>query len=325
MNNKRIAVVVLNWNGWKDTIECLESLTKTTYPNSQIIVVDNGSTDGSIERIRSWAGEKKAVPFLEFDANNISDNNDADKVKLVILKLDKNLGYARGNNAGARFACDRTSAEFIFILNNDTVVSADALEPLVKVFDIGDKVALAGPKIIDYNTGKFWQGPAIRRLGLFSYLIFLTPLNRFFVRTLLMYKNPARGDKPIKVYGIPGCAMFFKKDHFRKIGFYDEATFLYWEEYIIAEKLLSSGFDTFFVPASRVLHKVGNSTRNIDTVEKTLYTLQTERYFQKNYLKMPLFERSIIRWVRTAIYYTIALFNSSYRKNMRIIMKELKY
>jgi len=297
MNQPLVSIIVLNWNGWKDTIECLDSLSKLTYTNYRIIVVDNGSTDGSVIEIKDWIGR-------------------SGNARTSMIELKENVGYARGNNAGARFAIDDTKAKFIFILNNDTVVNPDMLEPLVSAFGSDDKVALAGPKIIDYNTGKFWQGPAIRRFNLFSYLIFLTPLYRFFVKTPLLKMYLAQGEKPLKVYGVPGCAMFFRSDHFKKIGLFDETTFLYWEEYIIAEKLLAAGLDTLFVPYSKIRHKVSASVDKIEALEKTLYTLQAEKYFQERYFKAGLMTRSFIRLVRSFIYLVYSIFDRDYRRNL---------
>lgn len=94
----KVGVVVLNWNGWRDTVECLRSLHSLIYPNYQIIVVDNGSTDGSVERVR---GVFPSLPLIE---------------------TGKNLGYAGGNNRGIARALDM-AAEYVLILNNDVKIA----------------------------------------------------------------------------------------------------------------------------------------------------------------------------------------------------------
>src|SRR5512141_114352 len=91
----RVAIIVLNWNGWRDTIECLESLQRLTYPNYQVVVVDNGSTDNSVEHIR------KAYP------------------RVRLLETGKNLGWSGGNNIGIKYALGQET-EYIHLLNNDT-------------------------------------------------------------------------------------------------------------------------------------------------------------------------------------------------------------
>lgn len=104
----KVGVVVLNWNGWRDTIECLRSLQLLNYPNYQIIVVDNGSTDGSVDRVRAAF---PTVPLLQTGAN---------------------LGYAGDNNRGIASALGMT-AEYVLVLNNDVRVAPDALNVMIHV------------------------------------------------------------------------------------------------------------------------------------------------------------------------------------------------
>ena len=105
-SNPAVSCVVLNWNGWRDTVECLDALRESTYPRLTVIVVDNGSTDDSVARIRS------AHPGI------------------LVLESGKNLGFAGGNNIGIRHALAQ-NAECIWLLNNDTEPAPDALSALV--------------------------------------------------------------------------------------------------------------------------------------------------------------------------------------------------
>ncbi|SHG20413.1 Glycosyl transferase family 2 [Desulfacinum infernum DSM 9756] len=98
MKQPEIAVIVLNWNGKEDTLECLDSLSRVNYPRCRLIVVDNASSDGSVEAIR------QAFP------------------EVVILRNSRNLGYAGGNNVGIRYAL-KIGCEYLCILNNDTIVT----------------------------------------------------------------------------------------------------------------------------------------------------------------------------------------------------------
>ena len=141
MNFPMVKIIILNWNGWQDTIECLESIFQISYPNYQIIVVDNGSTDGSAAKIRDWA-----------EGKGIIENN-----KLVLIEQRENLGFARGNNVGIRYALDRRVADYILILNNDTVVAPDFLTHLVENLEKCPRAVLAAPQVIDYYRGTFWQ------------------------------------------------------------------------------------------------------------------------------------------------------------------------
>src|ERR1700691_2125480 len=105
-SNPAVSCVVLNWNGWRDTIECLDALRESTYPHLTVIVVDNGSSDDSVARIR----------FAHPD--------------ILVLESEKNLGFAGGNNIGIRYALAHR-ADYVWLLNNDTKPAPDALSTLV--------------------------------------------------------------------------------------------------------------------------------------------------------------------------------------------------
>jgi len=124
----KVAIIVLNWNGWRDTIECLGSLQRTTYPNYQIIVVDNGSTDGSVAYIRA------AYP------------------NLTLIETGKNLGYAGGNNAGIRYGLEQ-GAEYILILNNDVKIEPNTLTAMIEAA-AESNAGVVGALIKDDSNGK---------------------------------------------------------------------------------------------------------------------------------------------------------------------------
>jgi GT2 family glycosyltransferase len=123
----RVYVLVLNWNNWKDTIECLASLESLDYGNRKVIVLDNGSTDGSVQRIRD------KFPEVE------------------VMELGENLGFGRGNNAGIRAALER-GAEYVWLLNNDTTADPVALRAMVDVAEADPKVGAVGSAI--YSTAE---------------------------------------------------------------------------------------------------------------------------------------------------------------------------
>jgi len=127
-----VAVIVLNWNGWRDTLECLASLEKLDYPNYQVVVVDNGSTDGSEERIRD-------------SYSNVS-----------MLQTGANLGFAGGNNAGIEYALQH-DAGYVWLLNNDTIVDPEALTELIAVAESDEKVGLVGSSLYYFHDPKSLQ------------------------------------------------------------------------------------------------------------------------------------------------------------------------
>lgn len=124
-----VAIIILNWNGWKDTIECLKSLNNLNYKNYEVIVVDNGSTDNSVEKIKEYIENKP---------------------KFKLIANEKNLGFAGGNNIGIRYALNN-EFEYILLLNNDTVVDENFLKPMVELLESSDDIGFVGPKTYFYD------------------------------------------------------------------------------------------------------------------------------------------------------------------------------
>ena len=147
----RVAIIVLNWNGWENSIECLESIYKIDYPNYDLILVDNASDDDSIEKIRGYCGGKievesnyvnytdqnKPINVREIDHHEmmeieLEDVNGLNHEKnLLFIKNDKNYGFAEGNNIAIRFAMEKLDPEYVLLLNNDTVVDNKFLNELI--------------------------------------------------------------------------------------------------------------------------------------------------------------------------------------------------
>jgi len=140
------AIVVLNWNGWKQTALCLESLLRLRGDDIRIIVCDNASRDGSVERLREWAagswsawesahhplrplvcpGIPKPLALTELDATAPLPDPTPDQ-RLVIIRTGANLGYAGGNNVGIAWALRDPACDAVWVLNNDTVIEPEAL------------------------------------------------------------------------------------------------------------------------------------------------------------------------------------------------------
>lgn len=136
INTKQVSIIIVNWNNASDTLACLDSLDKITYPNYHIILVDNGSTDNSLALIK------------------------AKYPKLVLISSSQNLGFSGGNNLGIKAALKLPSDYFLF-LNNDTIVKTDFLSPLVKTLEENNSFGIAGPLIYYYNNPhKLWWAGA---------------------------------------------------------------------------------------------------------------------------------------------------------------------
>lgn len=136
---KRVDVVVLNWNGWQDTIACLASLQRQDYSHFNLLVVDNGSTDGSVDQI------KKAMPALE------------------LLQTGANLGFGGGCNAGIKLALAR-GADYVWLINSDATVDSDALSALVRVAEQNPALGAVGSVLYEadqHDRIQLWGGGTV--------------------------------------------------------------------------------------------------------------------------------------------------------------------
>src|SRR4051812_20016757 len=142
MTQPRVGILLVNWNGWKDTLECLESVFRLDYENFVVVLCDNASTDGSVEQIREWS-RGTASPATVADARRgqpagvsqrpitMAELTRADAeagganvrgARLVLVHNGANLGFAEGNNVGIRYLVGQPDIDFVWMLNNDVVV-----------------------------------------------------------------------------------------------------------------------------------------------------------------------------------------------------------
>ena len=213
-------LVVLNWNNWRDTIECLESLGRVREPGFDVVVVDNGSTDGS----RRILGRR----FPE----------------LPLIATGENLGYAGGNNVGIRYWLERGKSA-IGLVNNDVVVEPGFLAPLAQALEDDPALGLVAPLILSHAEPEKVQcaGLDVRvRLG----------LTRF-----LGEGQPDRGqfDRTRRVDHLMGACLLVRREVFEKAGLFEESFFMYSEEIELAERAARAGYGAAVVGRSKVRHK----------------------------------------------------------------------
>lgn len=209
----KISVIVLNWNGKEDTLQCLASLETMTTPH-EVIVVDNGSTDDSTAAI------SKAFP------------------KIKIIETGKNLGYAEGNNVGIRYALDQ-GADYILILNNDTIVTKTFLEGfLLRDASVqgGKPHLMDDPFLIDI-LGANWNP-------------------KTFLFDPVAKRAPA-GDwtNPIQLDHVLGAALFVKREVFEKVGLFDARFFVNFEEIDWCFRARRAGYPSQVCPEAVYFHK----------------------------------------------------------------------
>jgi GT2 family glycosyltransferase len=293
----------------------------------QIIVCDNASSDDSVKKIRAWAAKieskySESGKPLTFTERDLSDGREAapdatqsrwDTVRLTLIQTGYNMGFARGNNIGVRYALS-SGAEYVFVLNNDTRVQADCISKLVEFGEQNHRIALLGPKVLDEGSMQYTTPAVLQRVDFWYMLLAASPLRRLIIHTRLLRRFYYLEDLPGAVYAIPGSAMMFKALPLKEIGLFDEATFLYWEEFIIAEKLRNINLLTFIVPDAVVWHKQRASIKKIGS-RIFMENIRSERYFFHQYLQLSYWKTTVVNIVRFASYIARSTADDNYRKN----------
>ncbi len=292
-----VCIVLLNWNGWPDTVECLQSLRRVKYENWQAVIVDNGSTDDSVARLKETFPE---IPLIE---------------------TRENLGFAAGNNAGIRWAIEK-GAEYVFVLNNDTTVSPDAISKFVALAQAHPEAAMMGPRISRVDPQREW--PIRRKLDLLTTLCAFTPLRRVVVHVpIIRDVFYCTGQEPCVAQFLSGSALFLRTAALHKSGLFDESTFLDFEELIIAEKMRSAGFLAYFVPQAVIWHKGSASAAKL-RAKRYIENAKSEEYFFSHYVRLSSLGRSVVRLVRFVTYGARALRYRNYREHFAEFVDALR-
>lgn len=312
----KVYIVILNWNGWRDTIECLEAVLRSDYSNFQVIVCDNDSSDGSLEYIKRWAaGENglvatsphalrhlcsppipKPIQYLEVSASEAAScaaDAPSGHAPLVLVRTGDNLGFAGGNNVGLRYALSRDDCCFAWLLNNDTVVEADALSRLVSRLRLDPKAGMCGSTLLYYSAPETVQALGGARYNKWTGLV--KQLGEGGTHKGIPAHLPKEG---CMTY-VSGASMLVSKPFLVSIGLMCEDYFLYFEELDWA--LRSRGkFALAYAPASIVYHKEGASIGSGKAAKRSLVS---EFYSFRNRLKVTrrYFPEAVVTVYMTAL------------------------
>ncbi len=266
---KKVSIIVVTWNGKHYLKMCLPSLKKLAYANYEVVVVDNASKDGSqayVKKCHSW-------------------------VKLVENK--ENLGYVGGNNIGI----EKSDGEYIFILNNDTEVTPDFLDILVRRLESDEKIGCVQPKLCEYNNRSLLDSAG----HFLTDTSFLYHYGRLKKASLPIY------NRPMKIYSAKGAAMLLRRDIIKKIGgAFDPDFFIYFEETDLCHRLWLAGYEVVYEPKAVIYHVVAGDTSKQFKSDKTLYLSLRNRIcsFIKNYELVNLIRMLLVLLV---IYFGLAL------------------
>lgn len=255
----KVYVVLVNYNGWRDTIECLESLFSSDLPGFRVVVCDNGSQDGSLDRIEAWARDTTCLSAMgttrlaryrrsEAESGGMSE----ELAPLVLIDCGGNLGFAGGNNVALRYALSRGDLDYAWLLNNDTVVAPDAMRRMVSRLDESGGSGLCGSTLLHYEAPDRVQalggGWYCKWLGLAWHL---GRLGRWPVQV-------ERGRVERRMSYPVGASLMASRDFIEEVGLMCEDYFLFFEEldWVLRAK---GRFALCWAPESVVYHKVGAS------------------------------------------------------------------
>lgn len=281
-----IAIVLVNWNGARETIACLETLLRLDTPNIGIFICDNASTDGSLDQLRAWAAERLPGPntadladgrrplrLRDVAAGEAAETSSIGTVTL--LRMGRNLGYAGGTNTGLRAALAE-SYDYFWVLNNDTEVRPDSLDWLLRRMAADASIGICGSTLLYRDRPDLVQ---CRAGGRFSPLkAWSVPIG--FQRPA---SEPADADAVEAALSyVNGASALVSRAFIEQVGLMAEDYFLYWEELDWALRARGR-FRLGYAPRSVVLHKVGAS---IGTSDFGAGSLLSDYYFARNRLKL---------------------------------------
>lgn len=226
-----VYIILINYNGYKDTIECVKSIRKIKYSNYKIIIVDNASKDGSVKILK----------------NNLND--------CIILESKDNLGFSGGNNLAIKYALNN-NADYVMLLNNDTLVEEYFLINMLNSFNQSSEIALVGCKIMYYpQTNIIWYGGG--------------EINWFKFDNKHIGANEidnGQCDTQKEIDFITGCCMLIKSDIFKKTGLLSEEYFMYFEDMDFCVKTKECGYKMWYNPKAIIYHKIGASNGGKDSL-----------------------------------------------------------
>lgn len=307
-----IGIVILNWNGWKDTIACLNSIYSQLSDDIIIAVCDNASSDDSVQEILKWASNA----FLSEDisvvhnANNLNCMNNMAIKKFNFFINCTNLGYAGGNNSAIKFLVEYVN--YIWILNNDTELEGNAIQQLRASISKKQDVGIWGCTIAEYYNKEIVQCAAgATYVPLLAY-------GRYHLRGSKVKEVVRKSNPDIDfVDYISGASMVVKCELLEKVGLLNEDYFLYFEEIDLANRCKMAGYKIGWCNKSIIYHKEGSSLGSSNDMRKkslnseyygNLSALTYTKKFHKTILPLVMVVRFLLKSILFVRHRQIRLF-----------------
>jgi GT2 family glycosyltransferase len=313
-NIPHISIIILNWNGWKDTIECLESVLISNYHAFHIILVDNCSTDESVSKIINWAtGEEpsqfksnfpqfvfpeqpKPIPIYRYSYHGqelpesllkLPSRENLEDRAVILIENQHNSGFAAGNNLGMEIDNNLFDSEYIYLLNNDTVIEPRTMKILVECLEDNPEIGAVTSAIYHYTNPD--------KIANFGGKLFWWGIQRY-------YKKPT-GEKIRYVTFSTGCSLMIRREVIDKYGPLSDLFFFGEEDFEFSLRLRKNRILMACVPESKIYHKESVSSQKLynKVIKKKFIHIFNRFIDMKNYYPPPVF--LIWKWVVIFFYF----------------------
>ncbi len=255
----RVGIVILNYNDYQTTSKLLNKIHNYKYINN-IIVVDNNSSDNSYNEL------------IKYKNKNID-----------IIKTDNNKGYSYGNNIGIKYLIDNYKSDYIIISNPDVSFEDNDIKELISKLDNNKDIALIGPKVHEFNqVTRGWKLPTY-----LDEILKIMSLDNKFRHD--RYDDTCYKSDLTKVDVVSGCFFIIRTKIIKEINYFDEGTFLYYEENILGHKLKDRGYHTYIDNTVSVIHNASISVdKSIKKINKYKILIKSLMYYEYKYNKRRL-------------------------------------
>lgn len=280
MNYAKVFIIILNWNGKEVLRECLGSIEKIDYSNFEVIVVDNGSTDGSQKAIR------EDYPYVH------------------LIENEKNEGVAEGENIGIRYALEK-GTDYVFITNNDVTLDKSIFKELLKVAESDDKIGVVGPII-------YWADDP-ERIQSGGGMINWKKGRGYHLEV----GNIDKGQHSVRNVDYVGL-VFVSSDMLKKVGFYNSNYFAYWEDAELCTRVKKAGYKVVCVSNAKVWHKGSYTIKKISGFFEYYNTRNTFLFMKKHATRIQFI--SFILWFFVFNFWFTTAMLLIYHKNTKALI-----
>lgn len=281
MKKGKIGVIIVNYNGANYQNDALKTIYGSTYKDIEVIIVDSASRDDSIVLA------KNEYPQAHY------------------LLQEENVGVAKGNNIGIKYAIETLDAEYVVLINNDIELDSKTFEELIAK---ADEKTITVPKIYYYEPNDmlwfaggemYWNKGESGHIGNFE-------------------TDKGQYDKECVIGYAPTCCMLIHREVFKKIGYIDETVFMYFDDTDLCVRMNDAGYRILYVPTAKMWHKVSSSGGGMDSKVYVYYNFRNKFYFMDKYKHRLKFPAKLFTYTKLLAKFVLS---PVYKKNDKYILK----